>query len=154
MNDTSNPYAATGLPESPLSESISHIVPASQGKRFLNLVVDQIILFFLQTAFGVAFILLLGEERSQSLDGLSGFMISISIMVGYYILFEATTSRTLGKLLTGTMVVNEQGQRPSFGQVAGRSFARLIPFEAFTFLKSPPRGIHDSVAKTYVVNSR
>jgi uncharacterized RDD family membrane protein YckC len=57
-------------------------------------------------------------------------------------------------LITGCKVVNEKGGRPSFGQILGRTFARLIPFEAFSFLGTTGRGLHDSVAKTFVVKCR
>ncbi len=35
-----------------------------------------------------------------------------------------------------------------------RSFSRLIPFEAFSFLGTPCRGWHDSISKNYVVDNK
>lgn len=154
MSDPANPYAASGLPEIHEPSARKVIVTASHGRRFANMVVDQIGLFLVQMVFSVAFFVIVGEEQAHLLEGLSGLVITIAIFLAYYIFFEGTSSRTPGKFLTGTIVVNEQGGRPSFGQILRRSFARLIPFEAFTFLKSPPRGLHDSVAKTYVALNR
>ena len=54
-------------------------------------------------------------------------------------------------------VVNEDGGRPRWGQVVGRTFARLIPLEPFSVLFSnhkKRRGWHDSLSKTYVVRRR
>jgi len=78
----------------------------------------------------------------------------IPSMLVIYIIFEAVTGKTLGKHITGTKVVNEYGDRPSFGQVLGRSFARLIPLEALSFFGTPTRGWHDSLTGTYVVKEK
>lgn len=75
-------------------------------------------------------------------------------MLFYYVFFESLTGRTPGKLLTGTRVVDEQGQKPSFGQILGRSLARMLPFEPLSFFGAENRGWHDSLSKTYVVKSR
>ena len=95
-----------------------------------------------------------GQDGMDFIDRTPGFLIGLPILLGYYILCEATTSRTLGKLVTGTKVVNEQGGKPSFGQIVGRSFSRLIPFEAFSFLGETSRGWQDRFPHTYVVKSR
>ncbi|MCA9066572.1 MAG: RDD family protein, partial [Planctomycetaceae bacterium] len=73
----------------------------------------------------------------------------------YYVFMEAVFQRSLGKLVTGTMVVAADGSRPSFGKILGRSFARIIPFEAFSFLGSKtPTGWHDTLSGTRVVKTR
>ena len=81
-------------------------------------------------------------------------MLGIPIALAYYLVSEATTARTLGKLVTGTKVVNEHGGKPTFGQYLGRTFARFIPFEAFSFFGTPTRGWHDSLPRTYVIKAR
>ncbi|QDS95071.1 hypothetical protein FF011L_38550 [Roseimaritima multifibrata] len=50
--------------------------------------------------------------------------------------------------------VNEEGGKASFGQVAGRTICRLIPFEIFSFFGTPCRGWHDKIPKTFVVKAR
>jgi uncharacterized RDD family membrane protein YckC len=81
-----------------------------------------------------------------------GFFLGILVAVGYFVLTEALFQRTLAKFITGTRVVTADGTQPSFGQIVGRSFARMIPFEAFSFLGSPnPVGWHDSLSGTRVV---
>ena len=70
---------------------------------------------------------------------------------GYYVLFEALTGRTPAKYITGTRVVNMMGGKPSFGQILGRSAARFIPLEPFSFFGSSRRGWHDSLSHTRVV---
>ena len=77
------------------------------------------------------------------------------VALGYFAFTEALFQRTLAKFLTGTRVVRADGTRPSFAQILGRSFARFIPFEAFSFLfGSHPVGWHDSLSGTRVVLTR
>ena len=85
--------------------------------------------------------------------GLGGLDVGF-IVLFYFVFFESLIGRTPGKLLTGTRVVDEQGQKPSFGQILGRSLARMLPFEPLSFFGAENRGWHDSLSKTYVVKSR
>jgi uncharacterized RDD family membrane protein YckC len=71
----------------------------------------------------------------------------------YYILMEQFTGKTIGKMMTGTHVINQNGEKASFGQIVGRSFARLIPFNALSFLFTKV-GWHDSLSKTYVIQDK
>ena len=55
----------------------------------------------------------------------------------------------------GTRVVSENGTDPTFGQVAGRTLSRFIPFEPLSVLFSNTHlGWHDSLSKTKVVATR
>src|SRR5690606_32432233 len=75
----------------------------------------------------------------------------ILISTLYYIIFEGIFNRTLGKMITGTMVRDSRTfAKPSFGQILGRSFSKLIPFDGLSFLSSRPRGWHDSIPNTMV----
>lgn len=67
----------------------------------------------------------------------------------YYTVFEYFFSRTIGKTVTKTVVRTIDGDRPGFATILGRSFGRLIPFNAFSFLANG--NWHDSVSKTMVV---
>jgi uncharacterized RDD family membrane protein YckC len=64
---------------------------------------------------------------------------------------EGLTGRTLGKLVTGTMVVDENGNKPEFSRIIGRTFCRLIPFDALSFLGEEHSGWHDTISKTKVI---
>lgn len=66
--------------------------------------------------------------------------------------FEQLFGQSIGKMITRTVVLNGDGERPGFGQIIVRNLARLIPFEAFSFLTKNPTGWHDSLSKTMVVN--
>jgi uncharacterized RDD family membrane protein YckC len=72
----------------------------------------------------------------------------------YYIFFESIWQRTPGKWASGTKVVMLDGSKPSFWRIVGRSFARYIPFEPFSYLFGKhPYGWHDALTKTTVVSA-
>jgi len=123
--------------------------PAKAGLRFANRSIDAlVILYFLY------FRLIQGRlltSQPFSSDYLSLMAIESSLFIVYYLLLEGIFNTTAGKCATNTVIVNENGGRPGFGQIAGRTFARLIPFDALSFLGSTARGWHDSLSGTYVV---
>ena len=92
-------------------------------------------------------------ERNNSLQ-LLAYGLGLGLYLSYYAILESTTGRTLGKLITGTKVVDENGGPPSFGQVLGRTLCRCIPFEPFSFFSSDAVGWHDSLANTRVIKVR
>jgi uncharacterized RDD family membrane protein YckC len=167
--DNENPYAApTALStfQPIITDRPVGIRVASQGARFANFVVDRIVVFALASVGGFLFGVVYGITRasptapltpqeSQLLD-IFGWVVAIGAQLLYYIVMELAFQRTLGKLLSGTKVVTEKGEPPSFGQILGRTLARFIPFEAFSFFGGggKPVGWHDSLSGTRVVSSR
>lgn len=132
-------------------------LPASMGKRFVNYIVDYIAIYILVILVGfvvgiVLFATGFDLENGELTINLISQLIGIGAAFGYYIVTEGVWGRTLGKFLTKTKIVNQQGGKISWGQAFGRTFARLIPFEAFSFLVGKnPVGWHDSLTGTYVV---
>jgi uncharacterized RDD family membrane protein YckC len=122
---------------------------ASTGKRFANLIIDSIVFYALAALAGV--VLALTGNVQVATGPIASNVIAFLIILIYYMVMEGATGVTIGKLITKTKVVTESGDKPSFGQIAGRSFCRLIPFEAFSFLGGNP-GWHDTITSTFVVN--
>ena len=127
--------------------------PAGKGARFVNFVIDNFVLVGFQVGLVVGVTAVGGQAALETLQNVPSWAIGLPIFLLYYVGLEAATGQTLGKMVTGTKVVNERGGPPSLGQIAGRSICRLIPFEAFSFLASPT-GWHDSLSGTMVVKSR
>lgn len=132
------------------------LVLASKTRRFVNFIVDRIAALVCEVILGVllAVIALATENDAllSALEGPLGTILSLLVYAMYLIVFEAAFGRTPGKMLTGTMVVNEHGEHPRFGQVVGRTLARFIPFEPFSAFGLPrSRPWHDSLSKTRVV---
>ena len=71
---------------------------------------------------------------------------------GYYILLESTSQASLAKIILGRVVIDEYGNKPTFGQIVARSYSRIVPFEAFSCLSNT--GWHDNWSKTYVIRKQ
>ena len=133
---------------------------ASTGTRFLNYIIDLvsfvIILIGIGIIIGILSALFGMTEIGVWINGLGDLgwnIIAISVSIIYYTLMEGLFGRTIGKFITGTIVVDENGEKPSFGTIFKRSLCRYIPFDAFTYLGGS-RGWHDSISDTYVVNKK
>ena len=133
----------------------------SGGQRFLNYLLDMVFVFisiivlgfflaFFATIFGFEGLLLWLDNVSD----LEGRLVFIVVTIFYYTLTEGLFGRSLAKLITGTIVVDENGLKPSLGTIFKRSLCRLIPFDGLSFLGSSARGWHDSISDTYVVNKK
>ncbi|WP_082832283.1 RDD family protein [Aquimarina aggregata] len=135
-----------------LERALNH-KEASQGQRFANLIIDYIFIIIFSFVAGILLALFSPEtmyaleQENPILNYVFGFVIGVT----YYTFFEMTTSRTMGKIITGTKVVDEQGNVPEAGTILLRSLCRYIPFDAFSFL-GEGTGWHDTLSKTKVVN--
>lgn len=138
---------------------ITHGMLATGNKRFLNFVIDGVVVTLLQ--LGIAE----GGNRLYDLYGYEGFLIGppvlgnikytllgLAVNIVYYGLFETVSMRTFGKYITNTMVVNRDGTRPDSMRIFIRTLCRQIPFEALSFLGRPSVGLHDNLSKTLVVD--
>lgn len=115
--------------------------------RFANYFVDRIIILVLSFIMGA----IIAFSGYSSISRLESYLVSFTVIILYFTIMEGVTGRTVGKFITGTIVVNEQGYKPEFSQIIGRSFCRLIPFEAFSFLGDSHSGWHDTITKTKVI---
>jgi uncharacterized RDD family membrane protein YckC len=162
-----NPYAAPLEPTIAAPLLGSHLLPepASQGKRFSNYVIDRItftaLFYGMNMAFNELYVMNRADPSApftqQEANQLTITLYSLSMLVAlcYYLGCEVLFGRTLGKLLTSTRVVSANGGVPTAGQLVGRTFARLIPFDVFSFLMgNNPVGWHDSLSGTRVIEVR
>lgn len=130
---------------------------ATHGQRALNLVMDyigQLILFLI--AFQIAASIALENGNKDFMAGFAKndimqYTFAAGISLFYYNVSEIFTARTFGKLVTQTIVVDQNGEKPHYEVILLRSVCRLIPFEILSFIGMPARGWHDSLSKTYVV---
>ncbi|WP_395680993.1 RDD family protein [Dokdonella sp.] len=154
MDSTINPYKA---PTSRVAEQSADagMVPAERWRRFVNLLVDYFGFMALAFVVGIVIGIVGGNSAVEAMQNIGvQYLFGFLVMFAYYVPLELFFGRTLGKLVTGTRVVDENGEPPSAGKVIGRTLCRFIPFEAFSFFASDARGWHDSIPKTYVVKIR
>jgi ABC-type lipoprotein export system ATPase subunit len=130
------------------------IRPAPWWKRLIHLLVDYSIISLIP---GFVF-----NSLVENIEGLAEYngivwqaILTILILLIYFILMEGFTGRTVGKFLTGTKVFKTSDySKPRFGNCINRSLARLIPFEIFSFLSGRPSGWHDKIGDSLVSDSR
>jgi uncharacterized RDD family membrane protein YckC len=135
------------------------MVQASTGKRFLNSLIDSI--GFYAVIFAILIPILIvnpsmveeDEYGNSALDGI-GFNVAVYLFYFvYYFLFEYVTGgRSLGKLITGTRVVMEDGSKMDISTAMKRNAIRLIPLEVFSAFGSPCYPWHDKWSHTYVID--
>ena len=152
MTQEMNPYRPPSAdvelaPDSALAPEI-----ASKWRRFLTLLLDYVGFMVLSLIVGLLLGFFLHEQAQVVFQGGWSYVYSFSIMIGYYLFFEGLWGQTPGKMILGTIVTDMKGQPPTFGAVVGRTLARFVPFEPFTFFGE--RGFHDKVSRTRVVRSR
>ena len=147
-------------------DNYEEYVDASTGSRFLNFLIDNLFMNYvisLATGFVIGIILgAVAPDFVSGLDaeeGINGPLFFFFLMVSYlnYILYyticeTAFKGYTLGKLITGTKAIREDGQQLTFRNALLRSLARMIPFEPFSAFGNRPW--HDSLTKTRVIKAR
>jgi uncharacterized RDD family membrane protein YckC len=136
--------------------AVRQFFPVDKWLRFANRLLDALFVYIVLAIkaswFNYVFSLLIGRGISY-LAPLEIYVLVFFIFLLYYFLFESLFKTTLGKLVTNTRVVNETGEGPGIGRILGRTFCRIIPFEAWSFLFND-RGWHDSFSGTYVIKEK
>lgn len=156
------PAEETGIAEE--LESYIQYEQASQWQRFVNWLVDNLLMrfglsyvtgtlvgFILGSLFPEYIIRLSYRENTWDLF-LIGYLVGIVNYVFYYTLCEkAFKGYTLGKLISGTRAIRNDGQELTFRDALLRSLSRVVPFELFSGFGTP---WHDRWTNTTVIKAR
>jgi uncharacterized RDD family membrane protein YckC len=127
---------------------------ADKSQRLVNFVIDFIISNALGFMFAIGMIVMItafNPEMSDS-DPLVWCCLLLYYVgrVGYYAAFEfGNAGRTIGKMVTATYAVRENGDPLTFRDAFLRSLCRLVPFEPFSGLTDDTW--HDAWTKTWVI---
>lgn len=144
-------------------------VEAAQGQRFLNLIIDGLFMRFvlsLATAYLFGYIMagvmpdflrdvayeIETGDRTWRFWVLAFLLGRFNFLIYYFICEKAFKGYTLGKLITGTRAIRNDGQELTLKDAILRTLCRLIPLEAFSGLGIRPW--HDTWTKTTVVKTR
>lgn len=138
---------------------------ASVGQRLLNFIVDTIAYYILCYVVGAIFIAMylignaedLARARAGQPREVQGGTIQLILFFGfiffiilYYVLFEKITKgRSIGKYITGTKVISDDGNPLSWKQAILRSLIRFVPFEPLSAFGGNPW--HDQWTNTRVI---
>jgi uncharacterized RDD family membrane protein YckC len=105
---------------------------ASAGQRFVNYLIDLIIfyvlMFIVGIFIGIAAVAGLASIESVAVTILT-YVFAIAFFLLYYTLLEGSKGKTLGKLVSKTKVVTEDGTPMTYSKAFVRSLSRLVPFE-------------------------
>lgn len=127
----------------------------SQGVRFGYFLIDVVFFYILTFIIGLIIgIIVVATDNVELLEPGTTFYKSLDFMgypifFLYYSLSEGLFGATLGKVICGYTVIDEQANKVNFGKALLRTICRYIPFEAFSCFAE--RGWHDTLSKTYVV---
>ncbi|KAA5536848.1 RDD family protein [Taibaiella lutea] len=139
----------------------SQIVLASQGKRFLNYLIDVLVFYGVMMVIGMVFGILGMDAALNFLasDEPGNKLLSSLFSILLYALITGATEaifkgKTLGKLITGTKAVNEDGSTISAATAFKRGFSRAVPFCAFSALGNPSYPWQDRWTNTYVMDEK
>jgi uncharacterized RDD family membrane protein YckC len=127
---------------------------AGAGRRFLNLIIDMIIIYVISFLEGIILNVLFGSEVSKYICAI--YIISLGTIFLYYYLFEYIFQKTIAKFITGTKIVLNDGARVNSKAVIIRTISRFIPFEAFSIYTGKDEEQkntwwHDRWSKTSVI---
>lgn len=135
--------------------------PSKWYKRLTNLTIDLLTIEIL-TLVILSILRNIGlgveqnvEVRNHVVLYYFSFFTYISIFLLYYFFMEFFTGKTLGKILTRSVVeVNNYGSgKRKISSFVIRTITRLLVFEVFYFFKKRPIGLHDKISKTLVVDN-
>lgn len=144
--------------ESFLSEIEFTPVQASMGKRFLNYLIDVIVFYVLVIALGIIMAIIWPDFLSynNSTDIGTSILMRIVYMALFGLYMSAMEAifkgRSVGKFITGTKAVYEDGSNISLETAFQRGMSRVVPFEPFSAFGEPPYPWHDKWTNTYVID--
>lgn len=133
-------------------------VLANKSQRFINFCVDFIVrmVIFLGIGFfiGIADQFFMTDYVSflENMNRLQEIFIELLLVSVYYLLMEILTARTIGKYITETMVVDQNGNKASSQHIALRTLCRFVPFDPLSFLGQDGSGWYDKWSQTLVVD--
>jgi len=137
---------------------------AAPGQRFVNWLVDNLLMSFGLSYVTSALVDILIEKFFPAFamsiafrqDAWDILLLSYAIgffnyLVYYTICEKAFKGYTLGKLISGTRAIRDDGKELTFRDALLRSLTRLVPFEIFSGFGKP---WHDSWTNTQVIQVR
>ncbi|WP_205513510.1 RDD family protein [Longitalea arenae] len=140
-----------------IHDEVNYVDPVSPGIRFVNYLIDQIAIGVIFN--GLDYVLGLSSNGNYSEDAIMQgnmaavwlrLLFSLAVTLTYYTIFEAATKgRTLGKILTNTTAITQDGTPFTFKHALLRTLCRFVPFEPFSAFGYMPW--HDRWTNTVVV---
>ena len=138
--------------------SIPKEVLANKSQRFINFCIDFIVRMVIFLGIGIVigiadqFFMTDYVSFFENMNRLQEIFIELLLVSVYYLLMEILTARTIGKYITGTMVVDQNGNKATSQHIALHTLCRFVPFDPLSFLGEDGKGWHDKWSQTLVVD--
>ncbi|OXB18447.1 RDD family protein [Flavobacterium reichenbachii] len=130
---------------------IANYLLASKLKRFLNFIIDAIIIMIIVRVV-IQFLNILEISNTiNSFDRIERYLFWSGVSFVYYGITESFFSRSPAKYLTKTIVVMADGSKPTLMVILVRTIFRILPLEPLSFLRGRALGLHDENSRTFVV---
>ncbi|PVW13329.1 RDD family protein [Marixanthomonas spongiae] len=122
---------------------------APTSLRFVNHLIDVVVSYVISMVVFLVLSLLLSDPQNPVVV-LATIVLVFGSFLAYYTLMEIIWQKTVGKFVTKTKVVLDNGEKPKEKDIVLRTICRLIPFDwvSYLFMKN---GFHDVLSKTKVV---
>lgn len=131
---------------------------AGIGQRIVNYLIDVIVFYIVIIIIGAIMGVAFASSFAEGGDDSAGFvgityLVVFAVFFGYYILLEGGKGKTLGKMVTKTKVVMNDGSPVSHSKAFIRTLCRLVPFE-FLSVFGGGQMWHDKWTDTMVVKDK
>lgn len=138
------------------------LVQASMGKRFLNYIIDAmlfavllfIVLIILASADPKTLEAIVKKNETGDFTLIEQLMVQVIYGTYMFIMEALFKGKSLGKMITGTRAVKQDGSPLVLRDAQLRGLCRMVPFNAFSALGNPSFPWHDRWTKTYVIDEK
>lgn len=149
------------------AQDYTHFEYGTQGQRFLNWLIDNVLTricltyatgYFIGLGIGLLSITAQQEiyngiiEKTFTYYLISYLVVAVNYIFYYTICEKLFRGYTLGKLITGTRAVRQDGEELTLKDAFMRSLCRIVPFEVFSGFSTLTW--HDKWTNTMVIKSR
>lgn len=138
-----------GLTENEIEKNEFELRKVSSFTRLIHFIIDLIGLFVVAIILGVLVSLFVTSSNESTYNAI-GYLLTLISFFLYYVYLEYKYQKTLGKFLTKTTVVMNDGRKPELNEIFIRTACRLIPFDRISYLFTK-NGFHDRLSNTTVV---
>ena len=127
------------------------IVLAGKPDRLMNFAIDTFIITITSVLFSTFFMFTYPVAFES---GYLAYLLFAIISFLYYSIFEISSGKTLGKILTNTKVINRHNKKPNLFNILIRSCTRLFFFDMHSYLFGYEIGMHDLLSNTLVIKDK
>jgi uncharacterized RDD family membrane protein YckC len=117
--------------------------------RLIHFFIDLIAFFLIALVLSLVVDLFLPTPDLGTLNLIGYGLILIAFFL-YFVYMEYKYQKTIGKFLTKTKVVMNDGRKPELNEIFIRTVCRLIPLDRISFLFTR-NGFHDRLSNTTVI---